>query len=60
MQLELNEQEKAEILELVREEFKEIQAEFHHTKEAAYRETLKRRHVILDGLIKRLQSDSRG
>jgi hypothetical protein len=57
MQLVLNEEEKRELLTLVQEEYKEIQAEFHHTKEHNYRDTLKRRHVVLEGLLKRLQGD---
>jgi len=55
MQLELNDEEKRELLELVQEEFKEVQTEFHHTKAQDYRDTLKRRHAVLEGLLKRLQ-----
>jgi GNAT superfamily N-acetyltransferase len=58
MQLVLTYEEKTEVLELVREEFEEIQAELHHTKDPGYRDTLKRRHVVLDGLLKRLQTDA--
>jgi 2,3-bisphosphoglycerate-independent phosphoglycerate mutase len=57
MQLELNEEEKRELLELVQEEYKEVQTEFHHTKEQNYRDILKRRHVVLEGLLKRLQGN---
>jgi len=57
MQLVLNEQEKTELLELVREEYEEVQVELHHTKENDYRDSLKRRHVVLEGLLKRLQGD---
>ena len=60
MKLVLTEKERSELLQLVQEEFEEIQAELHHTKEPGYRETLKRRHVVLEGLLKRLQSNASG
>lgn len=60
MQLVLTDEEKTEVLELVREEFEEIQTELHHTKNPGYRDTLKRRHVVLEGLLKRLQTDTGG
>jgi len=57
MQLVLNEEERTELLELVQEEYKELQVEIHHTQEHGYRDALKRRHVVLEGLLKRLQGD---
>jgi hypothetical protein len=60
MQLVLTDEERTEVLELVREEFEEVQAEFHHTKKPSYRDALKRRHAVLEGLLKRLQTDTSG
>ena len=60
MQLVLTEEERSELVHLVQEEFQEIQVEVHHTKARDYRDTLKRRHVVLEGLLKRLQSDTTG
>ena len=60
MQLILNEAEITEIVELVREESEEVQTELHHTKEPDYRDNLKRRHVVLEGLLKRLGHDTTG
>jgi hypothetical protein len=57
VQLVLNKEEKMELLELVQEEYEEVQVEIHHTKEPNYRDTLKRRHVVLEGLLQRLQGD---
>jgi len=56
----LNEAEITEIVELVREESEEVQTELHHTKEPDYRDNLKRRHVVLEGLLKRLGHDTTG
>ena len=55
MQLTLNEEEKRELLELVQVGYKELQAELHHTKDPSYQDLLKRRHVVLEGLLTRLQ-----
>ena len=55
MQLTLNEEEKRELLELVQVGYKELQVELHHTKDPSYHDILKRRHVVLEGLLTRLQ-----
>ena len=55
MQMTLNKEEKGELLELVQVGYKELQAELHHTKDPSYQDILKRRHVVLEGLLTRLQ-----
>ena len=55
MQMILNEEEKGELLGLVQEGYKELQTELHHTKDPSYQDILKRRHIVLEGLLARLQ-----
>ncbi|HUI07157.1 MAG TPA: hypothetical protein VL486_09140 [Verrucomicrobiae bacterium] len=54
MQLDLTEEERQELVEMVRNEHANINPEFHHTKEPAYREELKKRQALLEGLLSRL------
>lgn len=54
MQLDLSEEERQELVEMVRNEHANINPEFHHTKELAYRERLKQRQALLEGLLRRL------
>ena len=54
MQLDLTEDERLELVEIVRNEHANINPEFHHTKELAYREELKKRQALLEGLLRRL------
>ena len=56
MQMTMNEEEKGELLELVQVGYKELQTELHHTKDPGYHDILKRRHVVLEGLLTRLQA----
>ena len=54
VQLDLTEEERQELVEMVRNEHANINPEFHHTKEPAYREELKKRQALLEGLLSRL------
>jgi len=54
VQLDLSEKERQELVEMVRNEHANINPEFHHTKEPAYREELKKRQALLEGLLSRL------
>jgi len=54
MQLDLSEEERAELVAMVRNEHANINPEFHHTKEPAFREALKKRQALLEGLLHRL------
>jgi hypothetical protein len=54
MQLDLTEEERQELIEIIRNEHANINPEFHHTKEHSYRETLKKRQALLEGLLRRL------
>jgi hypothetical protein len=54
MQLDLSEEERQELVEIIRNEHANINPEFHHTKEQGYRETLKKRQALLEGLLLRL------
>ena len=55
MQMTMNEEEKGELLELVQVGYKELQAELHHTEDPSFQDILKRRHVVLEELLTRLQ-----
>ena len=59
MQLDLTEEERLALVEMVRNEHADINPEFHHTKEAAYREQLKKRQALLEGLLHRLGGNVR-
>ena len=54
MQLDLTEEERSELVEMIRNAHANINPEFHHTKEAAFREELKKRQALLEGLLRRL------
>jgi len=54
MQLELNEQERQELLDLLHAAKAETQAEIHHAMDHQFRERLRARREVLDGLAKRL------
>ena len=54
MQLELNEAERDELVELVRAAHADLASEIHHASVAQYRDGLRRRRVLLDGLLRRL------
>ena len=54
MQLDLTEEERQELFEMIRNDHANINPEFHHTKELAYREQLKKRQALLEGLLHRL------
>jgi len=59
MQLDLSEEERQELVEMVRNEHANINPEFHHTKEPSYREKLKKRQAVLEGLLRRLDGSIR-
>ena len=59
MQLELSEEERQELVEIIRNEHANINPEFHHTKEIAFREQLKKRQALLEGLLHRLGGNVR-
>jgi len=59
MQLDLSEEERQELVEIIRNEHANINPEFHHTKEIAFREQLKKRQALLEGLLRRLGGNVR-
>jgi hypothetical protein len=56
MQLELTEQEKEQLVALVKTAIEEISPEIHHAMDHDYREQLRQRRAVLEGLLKRLTS----
>jgi dihydrodipicolinate synthase/N-acetylneuraminate lyase len=54
MQLELTEQERQELLELVRNAYAELNPEIAHSMDTRYRETLRQRRALYEALLKRL------
>jgi hypothetical protein len=54
MKLDLSEQERRQLIELVRNARADINPEIHHTMGAEYREQLRQRRTSLEGLLKRL------
>lgn len=58
MHLELTEQERFELLDLIKIAQGETAAEIHHAMDHDFREQLRHRRDLLDGLIKRLSSSA--
>jgi hypothetical protein len=56
MQLELTEQERSALVDLVKAAHSDIGAEIHHA-EVSYRETLRRQRALLEDLLKRLGAE---
>ena len=54
MQLELTEQERQELANLVMAAHGDMGSEIHHARDNQYRETLRARRLVLEGLLKRL------
>ena len=54
MQLEVNDKERQELADLVKAAHTDLGAEIHHAKENDYRETLRQRRAMFEGLLKRL------
>ena len=54
MQVELSETEKEALVELVRNALADIGPEIHHTVDHDYREELRQRRVLLEGLLTHL------
>ena len=54
MQLELTEQECQELTNLVRAAHGDLSSEIHHARDNQYREMLRTRRLVLEGLLKRL------
>jgi hypothetical protein len=57
MQLDLSEQEQQALTELVRDAHADINPEIHHAMGHEYREQLRQRKALLEGLLKRLGAD---
>lgn len=58
MQVELTEQERQELLDLLQSALAETQAEIHHARDHQFREQLRARRKVLEGLVKRLAGSS--
>ena len=54
MQLELSEEERQELVELLRTTHADLNPEIAHTMNADFRERLRQRRALLEGLLKRL------
>ena len=54
MQIELSEVEREELVELVRTAHAEVNPEIHHSMNREYRDTLRDRRALLEGLLQRL------
>jgi uncharacterized membrane protein len=59
MQLELNEEERQELVELLRDAHAELNPEIAHAMDTGYREQLRQRRALLEGLLKRLGAGPR-
>ena len=57
MQLELTVEEFQELTNLVRAAHCDMGSEIHHARDNQYRETLRTRRLILEGLLKRLETE---
>jgi len=57
MQLELTVQEFQELTDLVRAAHSDMGSEIHHARDNQYRETLRTRRLVLEGLLKRLETE---
>lgn len=57
MQLELTDQEFQELTDLVRAAHGDLGAEIHHARDNQYRDSLRKRRLVLDGLLKRLEAE---
>lgn len=58
MELVLTEAERKELAELVREAFRDLGPEIHHA-EKQFRDPLRERRVLLEGLLHRLETGAR-
>lgn len=56
MQLELSDEERSVLLELVKEAVSDIKSEVRHTMTSDFKESLKEREVILIDLQEKLES----
>jgi hypothetical protein len=59
MQVDLSDEERVELVEMIRNAHANINPEFHHTKEPAYREDLKKRQALLERLLHKLGGNIR-
>jgi hypothetical protein len=55
MQFDLSEQERQELSNLVKAAVADLGPEIHHARDNDYRELLKHRRVVLDGLMHKLE-----
>lgn len=55
MQLQLTETERSELLMLVREAYAETNPELRRTMDHGYREQVRERRVVLEGLLQQLE-----
>ena len=56
--LVLNEQERAELLRILKNYLGETRVEVHHTHTPAYRENVQREENVIRGLLERLQGEA--
>jgi hypothetical protein len=54
MQLELNDQEREELANLIKAAHSDLGAEIHHARDNDYRKNLRDRRLVLEGLLKQL------
>ena len=57
MHLELTVEEFQELTNLVRAAHSDMGSEIHHARDNQYRETLRNRRLVLEGLLKRLETE---
>jgi hypothetical protein len=58
MQLELTEQERTELLDLIQSAHGDTAAEIHHAMDHNYREQLRQRRDVLENLLKKLRGNT--
>lgn len=54
MQLELGDQEKLDLVEILEQTYGELNTEIHHAMDHNFRETLRQRRARLESLLKQL------
>lgn len=56
----INEQERAELLRVLRNSLGETRVEVHHTHTPGYRESVKHEEEVIRGLLEKLQGQTTG
>jgi hypothetical protein len=56
--LMINEQERSELLRILRDYLGQTRVEVHHTHTPGYRENVKHEEEVIRGLLQRLQSEA--